>query len=634
MSSLSLAYLRLRWLHLPAAFLMLLLQRTPVLRVLVSSEFVLSSTASTVLKGVLAGATALGAVQAVAGATTLNPAAGTSTNPAQATVGVPFTGGFAVIGAPKTAGSYEIKGTLPPGLTVAGLSGDTVNASVVTITGTPTLAGEYPLSVRAWNSANKKGDGGKPTFTYTISVAGGTPATLPVIATQPVSRTVNVGASVTFSVTATGDPAPSYQWRKDTTAINGASSASYTIAAANLADAGSYDVLVHNAAGSVTSAAAVLTVQPLASTVPVFTLQPVSHDVTAGSTVTLSVAATPAASINLQWYRYRQGDGSPQAVAGGSGTSLVLTNVQTADMGSYYAIATSGTESVRSSTALVTVTGGISRLANLSTFGRVLPGGTLTPGFVLGGTGPKSLLIRSVGPGLVPYFGADALGDPTMTVNQLGGGAAILTNDNWGDVADISALRAAMAKVGAFPLTEGSKDAAAIVPVTVPNANGNGGYPVAIKSTSSTAGGIALAEVYDPDPIGSPVKLINVATLGFTGPGADALVSGFVIDGTGAKTMLIRVVGPSLGELFGVGGTMTNPRLSIFPSGQTFSIGSNDDWGGTTALKAAFTKSGAFGFASDTSLDAAIVLRLPPGGYSVVIEGGSGNVLLEAYDLD
>lgn len=85
-------------------------------------------------------------------------------------------------------------------------------------------------------------------------------AVAPTILAQPQSASVNPGESVTFSVDATGTPVPSFQWRKGGVAIDGATGASYTIASAAAGDAGDYDVVVSNAAGSVTSNVAVLTV--------------------------------------------------------------------------------------------------------------------------------------------------------------------------------------------------------------------------------------------------------------------------------------------------------------------------------------------------------------------------------------
>jgi len=83
----------------------------------------------------------------------------------------------------------------------------------------------------------------------------------PAITTQPANQTVSIGQPATFSVTASGTAPLSYQWQKNTVAISGANSAFYTTPATTLADSGStYRVVVSNAAGSVTSPAATLTV--------------------------------------------------------------------------------------------------------------------------------------------------------------------------------------------------------------------------------------------------------------------------------------------------------------------------------------------------------------------------------------
>lgn len=80
----------------------------------------------------------------------------------------------------------------------------------------------------------------------------------PTILAEPVSKIANSGASVTFSVQAVGSPLPTYQWRKDGTAISGATSNTYVVTAAS-GTAGFYDALVTNSSGSVTSTAALLT---------------------------------------------------------------------------------------------------------------------------------------------------------------------------------------------------------------------------------------------------------------------------------------------------------------------------------------------------------------------------------------
>ena len=92
----------------------------------------------------------------------------------------------------------------------------------------------------------------------TSSIVQNTP---PAISAQPSDQTVTVGQTATFSVMATGSDPLSYQWQKGTTAIAGATSSTYTTAATTASDSGStFAVIVSNAAGTVTSNAATLTV--------------------------------------------------------------------------------------------------------------------------------------------------------------------------------------------------------------------------------------------------------------------------------------------------------------------------------------------------------------------------------------
>jgi hypothetical protein len=119
----------------------------------------------------------------------------------------------------------------------------------------PTLGtGVVPANVRAifYEPANT---GWGPTFGGVQTLVIGTPF----ITTQPQSVSVAKGASATLSVTATGSPAPTYQWRKDGTAISGATNASYAIGAAVAGDAGAYTVTATNSLGTATSSAATST---------------------------------------------------------------------------------------------------------------------------------------------------------------------------------------------------------------------------------------------------------------------------------------------------------------------------------------------------------------------------------------
>jgi hypothetical protein len=89
----------------------------------------------------------------------------------------------------------------------------------------------------------------------------------PSITNQPLDQTAAVGQTATFSVAATGSTPLSYQWRKNTTMIAGATSASYTTPPTTGADNGSqFSVVVSNSLGSTTSRSAKLTVTAASST--------------------------------------------------------------------------------------------------------------------------------------------------------------------------------------------------------------------------------------------------------------------------------------------------------------------------------------------------------------------------------
>lgn len=117
-----------------------------------------------------------------------------------------------------------------------------------------------------WSSSQLLGTDGVTAVSNSIDpfyfrVTGLESTSAPVINTQPANATVAVGSTATFTVSATGNPAPTYQWRKNGVAISGATSSSYTTPATTSADNGStFSVVVSNSVGSVTSSNATLTV--------------------------------------------------------------------------------------------------------------------------------------------------------------------------------------------------------------------------------------------------------------------------------------------------------------------------------------------------------------------------------------
>ena len=135
--------------------------------------------------------------------------------------------------------------------------------------------------------------------------------------------------------------------------------------------------------------------------------------------------------------------------------------------------------------------------------------------------------------------------------------------------------------------------------------------------------------------------LINVATRAFVGTGDQVLIGGFVVEGTQPKELLIRAAGPSLAG-FGVTGALADPVLQIY-AGSTVTA-ENDNWSSPVGagraaaageIASASAAARAFPFPSGSG-DAAVLVTLPTGAYTAVVEGargGTGIGLIEAYDV-
>lgn len=274
-----------------------------------------------------------------------------------------------------------------------------------------------------------------------------------------------------------------------------------------------------------------------------------------------------------------------------------------------------------------TASGASGRLINLSTRGTIQPGGSLVAGFVMKGPGAKHLMIRGIGPTLSQFGIVDSMNDPKLDLMR-SGFVRVASNDDWLGLPTTARLAA---EVGAFSLSLESKDAAlqAAWPVSL------GGYTARVSGSDDAAPGIVLAEIYDADPMTAEASLVNFSALGFAGTGEGALVAGFVIGGSSPKRILIRGIGPGLGQ-FGVAGTLTDPRIEVYPPGMAAVLAGNDNWGGTLELDAGFAQAGAFKL-DVNSRDAALMRTFVPGAYTVIVsgvDGTTGNVLVEVYDLD
>ena len=433
---------------------------------------------------------------------------------------------------------------------------------------------------------------------------------------QPLSVSTFVGMDVTFSASAIGFPGtPTYQWRKDTFAIVGATSSSLTLPAAQPADAGSYDVIATASAGSATSNSATLSIT---NSAPQITAQPVGATLAVGGNLALSASVIGSAPRFYQWKR----DGI--AITGATSASFALVNAQTFDGGLYTVVVTNALGSDTSTGARLNV---VPRVVAYSARLQIDPNGAVAV-FTIEGTLPKKVLLRAVGPGLAS-FGFAGLPDPQLELFNSAGTLLAINND-WASSADAPAITATTAAVGAFALTIGSRDSAVLATLAP------GTYTVRAKPASG-AGGTGYLELYDADLATGPMSTLPyVAVRGRMGAGGGVVIGGLGSNGRGQRSYLVRAIGPSLG----LPGAHANPAMLIVRDGTL--VGSNDDWdsnptdasGTTTATARVATFPLPAG-----ARDAALVLtgNLHAGACTVQVGGSDalgGTVLLELHDLD
>jgi hypothetical protein len=549
-------------------------------------------------------------VVAASDAASVAPAFTTQPTGSSVTVGGSVTLTASASGSPAPSYQWSRNGTALSGATNATLTLNNVQLGD---------AGSYTVS--ATNSA-----GSASSNAAALAVTAATIA--PTFSTQPSAQSATAGSSATLTAVASGSPAPAYQWRKDGTAISGATNASLTLSNVQVSDSGSYTVVATNSAGSATSNAAALTVTAAVSTnAPAIVNQPATQTASVGSTIVFNVDAIGSPAPTYQWRK----DGV--SLNGATNSRLVLSSVSSTNAGAYSVVVTNSAGSATSNAANLTVNtvapSDAGRLINLAI--RTNAGTdaqTLIVGFAIGGagtTGTKPLLVRAVGPSLTQFGLTGALADPVATVFQ--GSATVGTNDNWAGDAQIQ-QRAT--QVGAFPLAASSLDAAfALTP-------SSGGYSVQVSGKAGSTG-IALAEIYDATAstaiTATTPRLVNASARTQVGTGNDILIAGFVLSGTTSRTVMIRATGPAIAA-FGVAGVLADPKLQLF-SGSTM-VRENDNWGGDAQIAATAASVGAFALTDNASKDAVLLVTLAPGAYTAQVSGvgnTTGVALIELYEV-
>jgi len=320
----------------------------------------------------------------------------------------------------------------------------------------------------------------------------------------------------------------------------------------------------------------------------------------------------------------------------------------------------------RSVTATFTPTVPPSKLSNISTRAFVGTGtDAAVGGFIISGTGTKQVLIRGFGPTLSSFGVVGALANPTLELswdndgNPLTAPLILAINDNWGTVA--SPCNAPVVSCGTpldiantgmsadtYAPTNPDRGLDAALLVTLPP----GLYTVSLSGVSNGTG-VGLIGVDDVDT-NQTATLVNISTRAYVGTGTDAAVGGFIISGTTNKQVLIRGFGPTLSS-FGVSGALGNPTLELSwdddgnPLTPPLQLTLNNDWGTPAApCNAPVVACGTptdianTGMSADTyaptnanrNLDAALLVTLPPGLYTVSLSGVSNGTGVGLIGVD
>lgn len=255
----------------------------------------------------------------------------------------------------------------------------------------------------------------------------------------------------------------------------------------------------------------------------------------------------------------------------------------------------------------------------ISSRGRTLGSDPMIVGFVVGGTEPKTVLVRSLGPSLTAFGVSGALANPSVRLYRADG-QAIAENNDWKVNANVAAVTA----TGMAPLN--ANEAAILITL-------DPGAYTAIVRDESGVGGNALLDVYEYElqPGQTSARLVSLSARANVGPADGVLIAGFLVEGRESRKVLIRSAGPSLSSA-GVTGALQDTRLSVYKSSTL--LATNDDWSQNAAAVAQFTLTP--GLQPTSSVESALVLTLDPGTYTVILEGvnnGTGTALVSVTEL-
>jgi hypothetical protein len=271
-------------------------------------------------------------------------------------------------------------------------------------------------------------------------------------------------------------------------------------------------------------------------------------------------------------------------------------------------------------------------LGNISTRSFVQTGAdVMIGGFIINGSGPKTVIVRAIGPELTQFGVPNAMADPALDLHN-STGALIASNNNWqttviGGI--ITSDQVSAIQNSRHAPTQASESA--IIATLQP-----GNYTAIVRGVSNTTG-VALVEVYDLSTDTASV-LGNISTRSFVQTGANVMIGGFIINGSGPKTVIVRAIGPELTR-FGVPDPLADPALDLHNSTGVL-VASNNNWQ-TTVIGGIITSDQVSAIqnsrhAPTQPSESAIIATLQPGNYTAIVRGVNNTVgvaLVEVYDL-
>jgi hypothetical protein len=315
-------------------------------------------------------------------------------------------------------------------------------------------------------------------------------------------------------------------------------------------------------------------------------------------------------------------------ITGGCGTTLT-----TPSSGSFFPIGvtTVTTSAAAGSTCTFTVTVqdtqqvcGQGIAGNVST--RLMVGGgdnALIEGFIVDGPAgsTKKIIVRAIGPSLLPFGINDALANPILEIHD-SNGATIATNNDWKST-QIGGLVTSdqFAQINGSGFAPSDDLESAIIVDLVP-----GGYTAVVRGVNGTTG-TGVVDAYDLST-GSPARLANIATRGLVQPGDNLMIAGFIVQKGPAK-VVVRAIGPSL-VAFGINNALPDTTLELHDQNGAI-VRMNDDW--MSDQKAELE---ALGLQPGNDLEAALVQTIPVGLYTAHVRGKpetTGVAVVEVYIL-